>query len=57
MNIKIRSYRKDVIKLQRDARNVNTGYGVQSDFKYTVHGAENEQSVSTATKVLLYNEA
>lgn len=51
MNIKIRSYRKDVIKLQRDARNVNTGYGVQSDFKYTVHGAENEQSVSTATKV------
>ncbi|XP_078262484.1 vesicle transport through interaction with t-SNAREs homolog 1B isoform X1 [Rhinoraja longicauda] len=44
MNIQIRSYRKDVIKLQRDARNVNTGYGAHSDFKYTAYGAENEQS-------------
>ncbi|XP_078419359.1 vesicle transport through interaction with t-SNAREs homolog 1B [Cetorhinus maximus] len=44
MNIKIRSYRKDVSKLQRDIRSNDIGYGVRSDVKYTVYNAENEQS-------------
>uniref|UniRef100_UPI00398E42D5 vesicle transport through interaction with t-SNAREs homolog 1B n=1 Tax=Pristiophorus japonicus TaxID=55135 RepID=UPI00398E42D5 len=44
MNIKIRSYRKDVSKLQRDVRSNDIEYGVRSDFKYAVYSAENEQS-------------
>ncbi|XP_078089460.1 vesicle transport through interaction with t-SNAREs homolog 1B isoform X2 [Mustelus asterias] len=44
MNVKIRSYRKDVSKLQRDARSSDTGYGIHSDVKYTVYNTENEQS-------------
>ncbi|XP_051866266.1 vesicle transport through interaction with t-SNAREs homolog 1B isoform X2 [Pristis pectinata] len=50
MIIKIRSYRKDVSKLQRDARNSDTGYGAHSDFKYAVYGAENEQSSHLASQ-------
>ncbi|XP_072896252.1 vesicle transport through interaction with t-SNAREs homolog 1B [Hemitrygon akajei] len=50
MNIKIRSYRKDVSKLQRDARNSDSGYGARSDFKYAVYRAENEQSNHLASQ-------
>ncbi|XP_048456110.1 vesicle transport through interaction with t-SNAREs homolog 1B [Rhincodon typus] len=42
MNTKIRSYRKDVSKLQQDVR--SNGYGLRSDVKYTEYSAENEQS-------------
>ncbi|XP_067895535.1 vesicle transport through interaction with t-SNAREs homolog 1B [Heterodontus francisci] len=44
MNIKIRSYRKDVSKVQRDVRSNDIGYGVRSDIKYTMYSAENEQN-------------
>ncbi|XP_067847455.1 vesicle transport through interaction with t-SNAREs homolog 1B [Heptranchias perlo] len=44
MTIKIRSYRKDVSKLQRDVRSSDLGYGARSDFKYAMYSTENEQS-------------
>ncbi|XP_043553900.1 vesicle transport through interaction with t-SNAREs homolog 1B isoform X3 [Chiloscyllium plagiosum] len=44
MNTKIRSYRKDVSKLQQDVRSNDIGHGFRSDVKYTEYSAENEQS-------------
>ncbi|XP_038641576.1 vesicle transport through interaction with t-SNAREs homolog 1B [Scyliorhinus canicula] len=54
MNIQIRSYRKNVSKLQRDVRSNDIGYGMHSDVKYTVYNAENEQSnYSSSQRALL----
>ncbi|GCB60291.1 vesicle transport through interaction with t-SNAREs homolog 1B isoform X2 [Scyliorhinus torazame] len=54
MNVKIRSYRKNVSKLQRDVRSNDIGYGMRSDVKYIVYNAENEQSnYSSSQRALL----
>ncbi|XP_059505211.1 vesicle transport through interaction with t-SNAREs homolog 1B isoform X2 [Stegostoma tigrinum] len=52
MNTEIRSYRKDVSKLQQDVR--SNGYGLRTDVKYTEYSAANEQSnYSSAQRALL----
>ncbi|NP_001279174.1 vesicle transport through interaction with t-SNAREs homolog 1B [Callorhinchus milii] len=50
MTNKIRSYKRDVSKLQRDVRSSDLGYSAPRDFKYNTYNAENEESNQLASQ-------